>query len=85
MHELKLRDQEAALLAAGEPIDQNGHLIRETLLMLEQGAYTSAKLSRLMDIPHDSTETLIRIMAKLKLASMSKTDRGSLIICRIEH
>ncbi len=83
MEELALRDTEARALANDQPIKRDGHLVRETLLMLEQGAYTSAKLSRLMDIPHDSTETLIRIMAREGLAKMSKTDRGALVISRI--
>lgn len=83
IEELELRDHEAALLAAGKKIARDGHLVRETLLMLEQGSYTSAKLSRLMDISHSSTETLIRIMDDMGLATMSKTDRGALVIAKI--
>lgn len=83
MEELALRDEEARALAAERPISRDGHLVRETLLMLEQGSYTSAKLSRLMDIPHDSTETLIRVMAREGLAKMSKTDRGALVISKV--
>jgi hypothetical protein len=83
IEELELRDQEAALLNAGKRISRDGHLVRETLLMLEQGSYTSAKLSRLMDISHSSTETLIRVMDEMGLASMSKTDRGALVISKL--
>ena len=84
MEELALRDKEALALAKDEPISRDGHLVRETLLMLEQGSYTSAKLSRLMDIPHDSTESLIRLMGKGGLAKTGKTDRGALIISKID-
>ena len=52
--------------------------------MLEQGSYTAAKLSRLMDINHAAAETLIKIMDKKGLALMGKTDRGALTIKRID-
>ena len=84
MAEIALRDDEERLLAKGEPPSCDGHLVRETLLTLEQGSFTSAKLSRLMDISHDATETLIRFMAKEGLVRMSKTDRGALVISRTE-
>ena len=84
IEELALRDQEADDLSAGKTISRDGHLVRETLLMLEQGSYTSAKLSRLMDISHSSTETLIRVMDEMGLAVMSKTDRGALVISKLE-
>jgi predicted HTH transcriptional regulator len=82
LQELALRDQEAARLTEGLDINTRGHLIRESLLMLEQGSYTAAKLSRLMDISHIAAETLIRVMAKKGLAQMGKTDRGALTIKR---
>ena len=84
LRQLELRDTEAAKLSAGKTIARNGHLIRETLLMLAQGSYTAAKLSRLMDIGHKAAETLIRIMDKKGLAKMGKTDRGALTIKRID-
>ena len=80
MAELELRDSEADALVAGKPIAADGHLVRETLLMLRQGSYTSAKLSRLMDISHEATEALIRYLHERQLAIMSKTDRGAIII-----
>lgn len=80
MAELELRDTEADALVAGKPIATDGHLVRETLLMLRQGSYTSAKLSRLMDISHEATEALIRYMHDRGLAIMSKTDRGAIVI-----
>ena len=82
LEELALRDQEANDLAAGLDISKNGHLVRETLLSLEQGSYTAAKLSRLMDISHAAAETLIRVICDKKLAVMGKTDRGALTIRR---
>ena len=82
--QLDLRDSEAERLAAGKTIARRGHLIRETLLMLTQGSYTAAKLSRLMDIGHKAAETLIRIMDKQGLAKMGKTDRGALTIKRVD-
>jgi len=83
MQELALREQEAECLAIGTPIKIGGHLVRETLLMLDQGAYTSAKLSRLMDLPHDSTVTLIKLLSRSGLAEMGRTDRGALIISKV--
>ena len=85
IEELELRDREAASLAKGGTVSPNGHLVRETLLMLEQGSYTAAKLSRLMDISHNSTETLIREMSRMGLAHLGKTDRGSLIISKLKE
>ena len=84
LKELELRDAEAMRLSEGKDIRRDGHLIRETLLMLEQGSYTAAKLSRLMDINHAAAETLIKIMDKKGLARMGKTDRGALTIKRID-
>lgn len=81
--ELELRDEEARRLSRGEDIRHDGHLIRETLLMLDQGSYTAAKLSRLMDISHAAAETLIQMMDKKGLAAMGKTDRGALTIKRL--
>lgn len=78
--ELALRDAEADALIAGKPIPLDGHLVRETLLMLQQGSYTAAKLSRLMDISHEATDGLIRFLHANELAIMSKTDRGAIVI-----
>lgn len=83
LKELELRETEADLLDRGKSIDDDGHLVRESLLLLEQGGYTAARLARLLDITHAAAETLIRFMAKKKLAKMGRTERGATTIEKI--
>lgn len=75
--ELELRDMEARNLNAGKPIDINGHLIREAILLLQQSSYTAARLARLLDIEHVAAENLIAIMDEKKIARKGRTERGS--------
>lgn len=83
LHELELREKESKRLDRGRYIDVDGHLVRETLLLLDQGSYTSAKLARLLDLNHAAAETLIRMMFRKKLAKMGRTDRGATTIEKI--
>ena len=83
LEELKIKDEEEKKLSNGEEISQEGHLIRETLLLLEQASYTSAKLSRLVDISHTAAEALIMQMHRLGLARISRGEHGGLMVSRI--
>ena len=78
--ELSLRDAEADKLQIGGKIEQDSHLVRETMLLLSQCSYTAAKLSRVMDIPQIAAENLIALLHDFGLAIMTKTDRGAIVI-----
>jgi len=83
LKELELRDAEAKLLKRGRFIESEGHLVREALLLLQQNSYTAARLARLLDIEHDSAETLITMMDKKGLARAGRTERGSTTIRKL--
>jgi len=80
LREIAQREAEAAVLGDGYEVPMKGHLIKETIVLLEQNSYTAARLSRLLDIDHQSAETLIRQMSKQGLAKMGRTERGAIII-----
>lgn len=83
IREIELRDEEEATLIRGEPVDTTGHLVREALLALKQGTYTSARLARLIDVDPDAAVTLIKLLDRRGLALAGRTERGSLTIQRI--
>lgn len=84
LRELELRNSESVLLEDGKNIEPSGHLVRETLLMLEQGSYTEAKLARLMDISHRAASQLIKQMHQNGLARIGHTDRGALTVYKLD-
>lgn len=72
------------MLIRGNPVDISGHLVREALLLLRQGTYTSARLARLIDIDPDAAVSLIKLLDRRGLARAGRTERGSLTVQRIQ-
>lgn len=84
IEEIALRDEEEALLIKGKAVDIHGHLVKEALLALKQGIYTSARLARLIDIDPDAAVTLIKLLDRKGLALAGRTERGSLTVRRAD-
>ena len=80
LKEIAQREAEAAALSDGYEVPKKGHLIKETLILLDQNSYTAARLSRLLDVDHCSAEALIRQMSRQELAKMGRTERGAIVI-----
>jgi hypothetical protein len=76
--EIDRRDNESRVLDSGRWVAQNGHLVREALLILDGGTFTAARLGRMLDITEKAADTLIRMMARKGYVRISFSDTGAL-------
>jgi hypothetical protein len=80
LEELKKRRTEVALLLKGEEIPDDGHLVRETLLLLAWSACTERRLGRMLDIPYKAVEILVEQLQEVQRVRKNRTPRGSVIV-----
>lgn len=76
--EIDRRDNESRVLDSGRWVAQNGHLVREALLLLDGGTFTAARLGRMLDISEKAADTLIRMMARKGYVRIGFSDTGAL-------
>jgi hypothetical protein len=78
--ELKSRDAEIKRIMANKgKVDPNGHLAREARRMLHEQAFTSAGLSRDLNIPHKVAEAVLNHLVKIRIAC-HRTVRGKMAV-----
>ena len=78
--EIQKRQDEQALLLQKKKITEDGHLIRETTLLLSWTACTERRLGRMLDIPHRAVEVLVQQLEELGRVKKTRTPRGSVIV-----
>ena len=81
--EIAVREGEASRLSRGEDVGCNARLVKESLILLRSGSYTSARLARMIDIDPDAAISLIKLLDRNGLARMGKTERGSITVERL--
>ena len=83
LREIEIREDEASRLCRGEDIGCEARLVKETVTLLQNGSYTSARLARMIDIEPEAAISLIKLLDRNGLARMGKTERGSMTVRRI--
>ena len=74
--EIERRNAESKTLDSGRWITTNAHLIREALILLEHGSFSAARLGRMLDVTERAADTLIRMMSRRGLVTITKGDNG---------
>lgn len=78
--EIDKREKEVEALLKGKEIALDGHLVRETQLLLGWSACTERRLGRMLDIPHKAVEVLVDQLVALQKIKRCRTPRGSVIV-----